>query len=283
MNPRRWLPSFGTNDSLQPVLWDEASAGAAAGELMRRYHECGYALFVTKSGDSESVITSVSRKLGLGETYIPAQYANYPNGSFLVSGFNKVEATAESSHRGFSSADAQELHSDGTLEPVGRVATSILFCVYPAAEGGETRIFDSVDAFERVVSVSPELRHSLLDANALSRRDVGRTEATVVGPVFSFTADGALHSRFSMDNTSEWEKGFAKVKDLRRAYDALLCLTRQPDFGTSVTLRSGWGIVLANSKVSHARTSFRNDPQSPPRLLLRGLFLRRAEREPRRL
>jgi alpha-ketoglutarate-dependent taurine dioxygenase len=271
LNLRRHLPKFGNEASFRPVLWNESTAKAAACRITHRYRQSGYAIFKADAREPESMLLTLSNGLGLGKPYIPVQYALHPSAAFLTSGFNKVQAAKfEDSHRGFATSHEQLFHCDGTLDPIGRVATSILFCVDEAADGGETTIFDSVDAFQRITDSSPDLKRPLFDSKALTRRDIGRTDIAIAGPVFALGPTGELRSRFSIDNTCEWDIGFAQVNGLQRAYDALLRLTEQPGFSARVMLRSGWGIVLANSKVAHGRTSFRDTS----RLLLRGLFLR---------
>ncbi len=173
-----------------------------------------------------------------------------------------------SHHRAFASPNAQGLHVDGTLTPLGMIKTSILLCEAPAEIGGETTLFKAVAAFVRLIREDPERGGSLLRHSVLTRSDVGATQKCLRTPPFAIK-ESELLSRFSIDNTSCWAKepsqavaAFKYLKQMARAGSP---------FFHSFKLQAREGVIIANDKISHGRRKYYE--RSPgARCMLRALF-----------
>lgn len=247
-------------------------------EIARRYKEIGFAVFeLLKDSSTDSSLIQLSESLRLGLPFIPPKYQGFlGKGIYEASGVNVVSAylskQKSKAHHGFETSNQQNLHCDGTLEEIGLIKTSILLCVSPATDGGDTIIFNAVGAFIELARHDPEAAFALLDSECLRRTDVGRTENFYTGPAFTLR-HGELLTRYSIDNTSRWEIGFTKVKHLKRAYQYLGDLaTSGSPFYIQKKLDTRQGIIMANDKISHGRTAY-VDSSVNPRRMLRGLFL----------
>ncbi|MFF2288814.1 TauD/TfdA family dioxygenase [Peribacillus butanolivorans] len=178
----------------------------------------------------------------------------------------------DGSHRAFQTNNDQKIHCDGTIEVLGKIKTSILLCAIPAAVGGETIIFNSVAAFYDLLENdnSRYIASSLLDMQALKRVAVNRNNEEYIGPAFAIK-NGEIISRFSLDNTCDWDYSFENVKLLKEAY-ALLVDTIVPNspFYIETKLKCSQGIIMANDKISHGRKGFID--KHFKREMIRGLF-----------
>ncbi|WP_203289392.1 TauD/TfdA family dioxygenase [Metabacillus sp. cB07] len=246
-----------------------------ATKIISNYNTFGFSIFQFYQPIKQDLdLINFYRSLGLYKPFVPGIYQKTP-GIYEKSGLNHIskkysDMNAENLHRAFQTTNNQELHSDGTLEGIGRVKTSTLFCVNPAGEGGDNLIFNSVAAFISLWKMSPEIAFSMLDENALRRWDIGRTNRSSTGPTFKFT-DNTIISRFSLDNTCDWEYGFNKVKNLKECFDQLLSFIKPGPYYISVKLLENQGLIIANHKISHGRTSY-FDTADSPRKMIRGLY-----------
>ncbi len=238
------------------------------------YKAMGFAL-VELPDTAIDTVMSMARDLSLGEPYVPPQYHGGA-GLYDSTGFNyiqrKDESVGDGVHRGFSTSQSQALHVDGTLEPIGRVRTSLLVCCQPAHRGGETRIFDAVGAVAYLTRYGLSSVAPLFDPECLRRSDVGRSQSSRLGPVFAFAGDELL-TRFSVDNTSTWM--VESVDGLQDSLEMLLeCAIPGSGLFISFRLESRQCLLLANDRVAHGRAAY-VDGYGLPRRMLRGLFLNR--------
>lgn len=247
-----------------------------ATKIINNYNNYGFSIFQLHRPISKDMdLINFYRSLGLYQPFVPKIYHEEPE-IYEKSGLNHIsrqyaEVNKDNLHRAFQTTNNQELHSDGTLEEIGQIKTSTLFCVNPAVEGGDNLIFNSVAAFFSLWKMSPDIASSMLDENALRRQDIGRTNRSSIGPTFKITNDTII-SRFSMDNTCDWEYGFNNVKNLKECFDQL---TRFMKLGSPyyirVKLLKNQGLIMANNKISHGRTSYSDTPDSQ-RKMIRGLY-----------
>lgn len=259
--------------TLQPL------AAQIRARLVEEYRTRGFAIFRLASGKEtdRSSIPALADALGLEAPFVPPLYgAAVGSGFYDVSGVNTVTAARAgqaTSHPAFESFAALELHTDGTLQQLGEIPTSILLCARAAKVGGMTVLFDAVNAFAELGVREPSLTRPLLDPRALTRHaTVDGSRAASTGPVFA-AVEGEILSRYSTTARDEWN--FAEVEGLRAAHAELALMTAPSSPHLQrFRLRSGEGIVFANDRLAHGRTAFRDDP-ARPRLMLRGLFLRR--------
>jgi hypothetical protein len=245
--------------------------------ILEDYRHRGYAWFVLDIApeDAAQALIDLSAALELGPSFVPPLY-NSPGtqGFYDALGVNLLTAAASAhqpSHPTFESRAALELHSDGTLQAMGEIPSAILFCVTPAERGGETTIFHGANAFLHLARERPDLTCALLDDRALTRHaTVNGSHAICAGPVFELR-DAEVLSRYSTTPRDRW--AFGEVDLLQEAFEALAEFVRPPHL-IQIRLEAGQGVVLANDKVAHGRSSF-EDSFARTRLMLRALFLRR--------
>lgn len=238
-------------------------------ELIRDYFIKGFAIYEVDSEIDETIIWKISKYLELNEPYTPPIYKNT---SLYKNGVNQL-TPSEGSHRAFQTNNAQDLHCDGTIEEIGLMKTTILHCVKAASIGGETTIFNSSGAFHHLYK-SQENRHTLellLKDDTLKRVATNLDFQEYVGPVFQ-VQNNKLVSRFSRDNTSYWQETFEKNKETEKAFWLInnLAVEGSPFF-LKFKLKDNQGIILANDRIAHGRTTFIDEN----RKMYRGLFKKR--------
>jgi hypothetical protein len=228
--------------------------------------------------DGARLLTQLAEWLGVGAPFVPALYAACAASSFYDDvGVNVIAVApnaARGSHPAFGSSDALELHTDGTLEPIGRVRTAALYCVTSAVRGGHTTLFDAAGAFIDVARRDSRSAAALLHEEALTRRaTVGPSPQAATGPVFALWDDGEVISRYSATPRDEW--AVDRIAGLREARRAMEERARPGSpFYAEVALAAGDGILIANDRLAHGRTAF-VDRADAPRRMLRALFLDR--------
>jgi hypothetical protein len=209
----------------------------------------------------------------MGVPFVPDYYKSYHGATIPTDqGTNAIQTAppaGDQLHLAFSSANAQGLHVDGTVEPLGLIKCAMLYCVHGATVGGASTIFNAVSAFATLCRVQPVLAVSLLDSSALMRKHSSPGSLCHYGPVFA-VREREILNRFAVDNTSYWEEGFEAVPGLRDAYTCLTEMATQSRYGVTFTLREGDVLIIANDKISHGRTSYVDGV--PTRKLYRGLF-----------
>jgi len=183
--------------------------------------------------------------------------------------------SATKAHPSFSRSAALDLHTDGTLEPIGKLATSILLCLQDASCGGETVIVRTSAVFEELWSSGDEHLRSCLrplcDARALRRWETVRDgRGFADGPVFEPANDGRFVTRYCTSPRDEWRyDAVAGLAEARACFDNRMRATGER---FEIALAPGELLLLNNRRVSHGRNGFTSFPGSP-RHLLRGLFL----------
>lgn len=244
--------------------------------LLNDYFTYGFGLFqiVSVPDDPSQLLADLADALGLGPPFIPALYASSNVGLYNSFGINAVIAgprpQSPMAHPAFGSRSALELHTDGTLQPIGHVRTVLLFCVRPAWQGGDSTIFRAVSEFSILEKTQRNLSAALLDSRALTRRaTVNGSRASCVGPVYAFEGKDVL-TRFSLTNSDEW--AVDEVPYLREAKQSLMVAAQfgSPNY-VQIRLQRGQGLLIANDKVAHGRTEF-EDGGGWFRHMLRGLY-----------
>lgn len=250
---------------------------AARTAVLDEYYQRGFALFELdlEGRDPATVLHDFTQALKLGDPFVPPLYQFSNSTLYDERGMSTLAPVPgdESLHPVFGSTDALELHTDGTLQQIGEVPTSVLFCVSPADRGGATTVFQAVQAFLELQDQQPALAAALLDERALTKHaSVNGSKEVCRGAVFAYR-DGELMTRYSVTDRDHWNDD--EVTGLADAKNALAGLAgwNTPYFH-QITLRRGQGIILANDKVSHGRTGFSNSPHQA-RHMLRVLFSRK--------
>ena len=250
--------------------------------LLDRYYTCGLAVIELGEDPEPESVTRLAAALDLGEPFVPPMYRAAGMGSlFGAAGVNVLAARASAgeheSHPAFEAANGQELHSDGTLQEIGVVKTSVLLCRTPAAEGGESTIFNAVGAFVSLARENVAAAEALMSDCLRRTATYGTERASHLGPAFAIR-DGGLVSRYSVTATDSWESANGDGDTLASACLFMRELaTPSSGYFASFTLGPRQGLILANDKVSHGRTTYRDDGERV-RTMFRGLFLKRPRR-----
>jgi len=267
---------------LEPVKIESINdiSGITIENITNHYQKRGFVIFeLVKDKPTENLLQKLADIFNLGEPYVPSAYKNKAN-VYESSGFNfisSVECTSEKEvHRAFKTQLEQKLHTDGTIEEIGKVKTSVLLCVSSSYSGGETILFNSVGAFASLVSQDLSFVLPFLDNNCLERRVLDGSMQSYKGPAFTIY-NSEIISRFSIDNTSNWKDGFEKVAGLEKAFEKLLEMAKVGSpYYIETKLKENQGIIIANDKIAHGRKAYL-DSNTKKRNMIRGLFLEKLK------
>ncbi|MEV5685867.1 MULTISPECIES: TauD/TfdA family dioxygenase [unclassified Streptomyces] len=251
----------------------EFSAPGAAVSLVSDLERNGFSVAVM--GDSEdgpeTCLKRLSSSLGLGDPVVPSLYRR-ENAEQYASLYHEVQRNPADEHPGFSTTDGQALHADGLADEIGKLKTSILYCVRAAHTGGETVIFNAVAAFAALRTSDSEAASALLAPRALERRaTIPGVEASAIGPVFAVEPDGSVITRFTDNDTCEWNHSVGSAGSLARGLEFLREAAQEPRYRTTVRLAPGEALIFRNDRVSHGRTAYQDSPRYP-RLLVRAVY-----------
>lgn len=262
-----------------PVALDSTTevTDAVRAAILDEYYQRGFAVFQLDLArhDPAVVLHDFTQALNLGDPFVPPLYQFSNSTLYDERGISTLAPVPddESHHPVFGSTEPLELHTDGTLQQLGEVPTSVLFCVSPAASGGATTVFQAVDAFLKLHDTQPALAAALLDQRALTKHaSVNGSREVCRGPVYAYR-DGEVVTRYSVTDRDRWNDD--EVAGLADARNALAGLAQwETPYFHHITLGRGQGIILANDKVSHGRTGFSNSTHQTRRML-RVLFSRK--------
>lgn len=282
----RRIPDWRVSDAFRPVrtpglseLTDDVRA-----EIIHLFNAHGLVLIdvAEEAVDSHS-LRSFARILGLGEPYTLPQYRK--NSGFTDTGISRMRTSAPAAtragkpgvlHPSFHSTSGQSLHCDGTLEPIGRVPTTILACHEPAASGGATTFLNITQALHELAHTDPAAANALLADDILLRTgNIKGVEGSCRGHAFA-VVDGELISRASFSSTDTWSlSGDETGRDRARGISRLLGHVDDAD-SLFVRIRAERNqlILFANDKLAHGRDDYVNTPEQV-RDMSRALFTRR--------
>jgi hypothetical protein len=251
--------------SVDSVTIEEKSA------LISKYEDSGFVIFeLSNDFPDQKSLLKIASEFKLGIPFVPSIY-NSQKDIYQESGVNYI-SVKDGTHRAFQTNGEQQLHSDGTLERIGRIKTTILLCQSQASSGGETRIFNSVGAFYGLFNKNEcsNLAYALMNPYSLRRVAVNGKREEAIGPAFLIEGK-ELISRFSIDNTSDWQYGFKRVKNLHKAYDLMVeQISNKSPYYLETKLEENQGIIIANHKISHGRNEY--EDMTKKRTMIRGLF-----------
>lgn len=222
----------------------------------------------------QDVIAFLTSELKLGEPYIPPIYRMGDHSSYVESsGLNHIGGPAQNSnHPAFSSSERLDLHTDGTLDRIGDIQTSILVCVNPARKGGDSVLFRSAALAEKLlhegdIDLEPFFSHIALRRHTTILDKVLYAD----GPVLGWKKKQIV-SRYCITPRDKWQFGAVTgLEDARKAFEAYV--KNHPSYTSKVRMLSGQVIIMNNNRISHGRTAF-NDESSSPRHMIRALFRR---------
>ncbi len=168
-------------------------------------------------------------------------------------------------------------HTDGYYNSAeNQLHGVILQCVRPAGRGGENAILDHEIAYIRLRDENPDYIRALMAADAMSIpaniQDGVRLRGEQTGPVFSLSASGHLHMRYSARTRNiVWKDDVVT----RAAAQSLLNLFQQDSpYIFRHRLEAGQGFISNN--VLHCRSAFdRKGDGGEARLLYRARYFDR--------
>lgn len=167
-------------------------------------------------------------------------------------------------------------HTDGYYNSIDeQIRGLFLHCVLPAAKGGENALLDHEIAYIHLRDTNPD------HIAALMQQDVMTIPANIrhgvkirpdrAGPVFSISADGNLHMRYTARTRSIRWKDDARTRSAVKSLEAFL--DSESPYIYRATLQSGQGLVSNN--VLHDRSGF-EDGAEHKRLLYRLRYYQRV-------
>lgn len=160
-------------------------------------------------------------------------------------------------------------HTDGYYNRLDEQDQGLLLhCVRPARQGGENALMDHEMAYLLMRDADPGLVRALMqqDAMLIPRNVVDGVELRPdrAGPVFTVTADGHLHMRYTMRKRNVVWKDDPTVQAAVAWLEELLTGASPHIF--RATLQPGWGLLSNN--VLHDRSAFEDDPDPARKRLL---------------
>ena len=166
-------------------------------------------------------------------------------------------------------------HTDGYYnKPDKQINAMLLHCKQPAQSGGASLIMDHEIAYILLRDENPDFIRAFMEkdamtipANILNGKIIREAQT---GPVFSTTATGQLHMRFSARTRNiEWKQSdpiLEAVSFLTKLFES------DSPYILKYTLQAGEGLICNN--ILHRRTSFVDYEESDKkRLLYRGRYL----------
>lgn len=261
-------------------IWLDAPTPDCAIQLEGRLRTAGCARFDIR-GDTvpdEVVIPQVARLLDLGSAFTPPVYRG-PHASTNIDarGLTRIGSSVDDAgtdNPAFTTAAGQSIHSDGTLQRIGEVPISILYCVRRATDGGATVVFHSVAAFFDLWNSDTAAAAALFEPVLRRTMRLPNRSGTIVDAAFACRGRRVI-SRYSDTSTERWE--LSSATDPSALERAVAYLRRRAVPGDPLyaqfEMEPGEGVILLNDEVAHGRTPYVDDPGSP-RLLLRALFLK---------
>ncbi|MBV9451835.1 MAG: TauD/TfdA family dioxygenase [Streptosporangiaceae bacterium] len=248
-----------------------------AREIMGRYVRHGSAIIRLDSETaSPDTLVSLAEALGMDEPFLPPLYTmnghSMPKVTRISAALNS--GTVDAEHPSFGRTQEQRLHCDGTLQEIGFIKTGMLFCESPAAEGGDTTLFNSSAAYAQLVDEDLPAALALATPGVLVRRaNINECVDENAGPAFT-VQDGQLVCGYSVTDTDEWVvPDVVEPADLRRGIEFLDDASRPGSpYYRRLALGPGEAIILDNTRISHGRTAYRDSP-ARHRCLYRSLHL----------
>ncbi|HET6212411.1 MAG TPA: TauD/TfdA family dioxygenase [Micromonosporaceae bacterium] len=245
--------------------------------LVDRYEAYGFAV-ARSDDDSPAALAALAAALDLGEPFVPPLYRF---GGRDAPAIARISAAANAdteaaSHPSFGKTNGQRFHTDGTLQDIGEVRSSMLLCATPAAQGGVTTLFNATGAYARLLADDEEAALALATPGSLVRQaNINGCTNANHGPAFG-VLDGELATRYAITDTDSWAVPPRVSADALWRGVRYLDRASQPGSEFYLDLRLGAGqlILLANARICHGRTPY-EDSATHRRCMFRSLHLRR--------
>ncbi|WP_141690022.1 TauD/TfdA family dioxygenase [Streptomyces sp. Ncost-T6T-1] len=241
-------------------------------QLISALSEWGFAIAkMPEFNHTDMTLKELSCALRLGSPYVPSLYQQSETKGYSAA-YSDIRSNPDDHHPGFSRTTGQAWHVDGLLDDIGVIKTTILYCVRPAHSGGDTLIFNSLAAFLRLRDADPEAADALMSPKVLTRRStIPGVELRATGPVFALDENGDLITRYTDNETCEWNHSAGPKDALHRGLSYLTAQAQEPHSRLAVRLTAGEALIFRNDRLSHGRQAYVDDPGAP-RHLVRALY-----------
>ncbi|MBT2408162.1 MULTISPECIES: TauD/TfdA family dioxygenase [unclassified Streptomyces] len=258
-------------------------SGTAGEELARQYDAHGFAIVeFTDERVTEDTHLLACKALGLGEPFVPKLYTLgnrvAPPVSVISASVNA--GTEAGNHPSFGRSVGQELHVDGTLQPMGMIKATLMSCQTPAVQGGVNTFFDSVGAYAELLRTDLPAALTLANPRVLVRRaNINGSDEAKTGPVYAVIEDRLVGHYCLTDTDSFQTVDDVSPEDFARGLAALAEAARPGSpYCRTVTLRENQAVIFDNTRLSHGRTAY-EDSSGNRRCLFRTLHVRHPQPE----
>jgi alpha-ketoglutarate-dependent taurine dioxygenase len=262
-----------------PVPLDRISAPRPhlIDQVVSRYERYGFAIIELARDDvSAEALISIADALDMGQPFLPPLYSRTGASGPVVTRISAAlnHGTPDADHPSFGRTSGQNLHCDGTLQPIGFIKASMLLCESPAADGGDTTLFNASAAYAKLVREDLPAAIALASPGVLVRRaNINGSDDANIGPAFT-VHDEQLVCGYSETETDSWAlPDSVAEQELQRGVEYLRRVSGgSSEFYLERTLGAGQVILLDNTRISHGRTPYQDSP-SQRRCLYRSLHL----------
>lgn len=172
-----------------------------------------------------------------------------------------------SKNQNFNASNQEAVEHTESTELPNPIGAFLLHNIQPAFKGGASRFVNAYTLLDRLEEIEPGYLEVLKRPFYFDTARGERVEA----PIVSYDSDGNLDFRWMfafLENgrpyTRHWDDVVQETMEATRDLMARLRI--------SVTLAKGDIIVVNNKMMLHARDSFEDHPDYPPRWLLRSWF-----------
>jgi len=243
-----------------------------ADHLIQRLEQHGFVLAeFALPGPPDEHLAILAAALGLRDPYVPVLYRHAAAKNYSGS-YNDIKTNQDDDHPGFSTTAGQDWHVDGLLDKIGKIKTTILYCVRDALRGGETLLFNSVAAFVELREADPAAAEALMSPDALKRTStLPAVDLSYTGPAFAVDSSGGYITRYTDNDTCTWNFTAGAEGELGRALNFLRAASEDPRYQRAVRLGPGQALIFRNDRLSHGRRSYEDTPEAS-RHLIRALY-----------
>lgn len=248
------------------TLADHGMETAVAAAIARQLDAFGFFAWQTPEVFGEPELLAFNRQFGLQRID-----ANLGAGEQAITRLQVVSADDQRARYIPYSNRGLNWHTDGYYNAADqRIRAFCLYCVTPAAEGGENFLFDHELLYILLRDQDPELIAALMAADALSI-PANEQQGAVLreieqGPVFSSGLTGRrLHMRYS---TRPKNIVWKQQVELQRALELIRQILTADEGRVVLKLQRGQGVLTNN--ILHGRTAFTDGDD--PRLMYRSRY-----------
>lgn len=261
--------------ALSPTL-NQATDEKALINLCQQVEDYGFGIYqwTTPSSDTNTDLLRLHNRLSLYSTD-----KNVLKGSNGLSTLRDLTGTAKGRFIPYT-AKSMGWHSDGYYnDKANSLRSFTLHCVEPAAQGGALSLIDDRLVLIAMYDTDPQLVALLTNQQAMTlpgnKDNLGHNRPDQHSPVFFNRPDNTPGTHFTTRTTNiTWRN-----KHTQSAAEQMSQLIEQhKDWQYTIRLEAGQGIITRN--ILHRREAFTDNPERPPRQMIRGRYLQAPQPAP---